>query len=109
MGVLALSTSILGVLVSGVAYGAGSGMAQSASFVGMLERAPAGEVRLVGTLWNLAFDGGVSLGGALLGLVAALGGYPSVLLGLPLLTFLALLTFGVAWHEPVRPRRSTPH
>jgi hypothetical protein len=107
VGVLVWSTSVLGVLVSGVLYGAGSGMTQSASFVGMLERAAAGEVRLVGTLWNMAFDGGVSLGGAALGLVAALGGYSSVLLGLPLLTFLALLTFALAWHEPVRPKVST--
>jgi predicted MFS family arabinose efflux permease len=103
VGVLVLSQSILGVLISGVVYGTGSGMAQSASFVGMLERAAAGEVRLVGTLWNMAFDGGVSLGGALLGMIAALGGYGSVLLGLPLLTFLALLIFAIAWHEPVRP------
>src|SRR5207244_323606 len=102
VGVLPFSMSPIAVLVSGVLYGAGSGMAQTATFVGMLERTGAGEVRLIGTLWNMAFDGGVSVGGALLGLVASIGGYASVLLGLPLLTLLALLVYGVAWNEPAR-------
>jgi predicted MFS family arabinose efflux permease len=100
VSLLLLSTAAPVVLASGLLYGGGSGMVQSGSFVGMLERAEPSETRLVGTLWNLAFDGGVSLGGALLGLVAASGGYASVLVGLPVLTFLALLVFAVAWQEP---------
>ena len=82
-------------------------MAQSSSFVGMLERVEANEVRLVGTLWNLAFDGGVSLGGVILGVVAATGGYANVLLAMPLLTLASLLVFTFGWRAPVRHRVST--
>jgi predicted MFS family arabinose efflux permease len=107
VSMLALTTVPLAVLASGVLYGAGSGIAQSGSFVGMLERAPLGEVRMVGTLWNLAFDGGVSLGGVILAVVAARGGYSAVLTALPVLTLLALLVFTFGWHESVRRRAST--
>jgi predicted MFS family arabinose efflux permease len=69
-------------------------MAQSGAFVGMLARVQRAEVPLVGTMWNMAFDGGVSLGGAVLGLVVALSGTPTaVLWSLPLLSVLALLLF----------------
>lgn len=86
----------LAVLVSALLYGAGSGMAQSASFVGMLLHAKAADVRLVSTLWNMAFDAGVSVGGAVLGFVAAGSGAAGVLRVLPILGLgsLALFTFG---------------
>jgi predicted MFS family arabinose efflux permease len=100
VSLLPLSTSTATVLIGGLLYGAGSGIAQTASFVGMLDQAGLGQVRLVGTLWNLAFDGGVSLGGVLLGVVADVGGYSSVLVGMPVLAFMALLLFGVAWRAP---------
>ena len=98
-GLVLLPVSInqpLPVLLSAVLYGAGSGMAQSASFVGMLAHAEAAEVRLVSTLWNMAFDAGVSIGGAVLGLVAAGSGAVGVLRVLPVLglSSLALFTFG---------------
>src|SRR5206468_5089185 len=89
MVILAISLSPAAVVTSALSYGGGSGMAQSATFVGMLARSSPDEVRLVGTLWNLAFDGGVSLGGALLGIVAGAAGERAVLLALPVLTLLA--------------------
>jgi hypothetical protein len=52
----------------------------SAIFIGMLEHTAHTEIRLVGTMWNIAFDAGVSLGGALLGAVAASAGYGGVLI-----------------------------
>ncbi len=108
MAILPITLHPVAINVSALLYGAGSGMAQSAIFVGMLERITAAEVRLVGTLWNLAFDMGVSLGGALLGLVAANAGYSGVLTTLPLLTVLALVLFATVWPPPRRQPRSTP-
>jgi predicted MFS family arabinose efflux permease len=105
ISLLPLSLHPLVVLLSGLLYGGGSGMAQSAIFVGMLERTTAGETRLVGTLWNLAFDAGVSLGGIVLGIVAANAGYRGVLLSMPVLTLLALALFRTAWPTGAR---STP-
>jgi len=81
------------VLLAALLYGAGAGMAQSGALVGMLARAKQTQVPLVSTLWNLAFDGGVSIGGALLGLVAATGGETAVLWSLAPLGAMALLLF----------------
>jgi MFS family permease len=81
------------VVVAGLLYGAGGGMAQSGAFVGMLARVEHAEVPLVSTLWNMAFDGGVSVGGALLGWVAATGGEAAVIWSLPPLSVLALVLF----------------
>jgi predicted MFS family arabinose efflux permease len=66
----------------------------------MLEHTAHTEIRLVGTMWNIAFDAGVSLGGALLGAVAARAGYGGVLISLPLLTVVALVIFATAWNGP---------
>ena len=105
LGLLLLTVSLGApvVLTAGVLYGAGCGMAQSGVFVGMLERVHRGEVPLVSTLWNLAFDGGVSVGGVLLGLVAAGGGYTTVLRALPPLALVALLLLALD-----RPPLSAP-
>jgi predicted MFS family arabinose efflux permease len=107
VGILATSIAPVAVVASALAYGGGCGMAQSATFVGMLAHSSPGEVRLVGTLWNLAFDGGVSLGGALLGIVASNGGERAVLTALPLLTLLALLLLSFAWTTAGRRLAST--
>jgi predicted MFS family arabinose efflux permease len=98
---LTLSLSAAVVLTAGALYGAGSGMAQSGVFVGMLERVHPGEVPLVSTLWNMAFDGGVSVGGVLLGLLAASAGYDAVLRSLPPLALVALLVLALNWRRPV--------
>jgi hypothetical protein len=42
-----------------------------------------------------------------LAVVAARGGYASVLTALPVLTLLALLVFTFGWHEYARPAAST--
>jgi predicted MFS family arabinose efflux permease len=74
-------------------YGAGAGMAQSAALLGMLLRVPHAEVPLVSTLWNMAYDGGVSVGGAVLGVLAVAAGVTAVLWALPLLSGCGLLLF----------------
>ncbi|MBV9358286.1 MAG: MFS transporter [Chloroflexi bacterium] len=84
--------------LAGLVYGAGSGLAQSAILVGMLDRANSADVRLGSTMWNLALDLGVSLGGAGLALVAAGFGMDAVLWTLPVLAGagLAVYVFGLA-------------
>ncbi len=83
--------------LAGLVYGAGSGLAQSAILVGMLDRANSADVRLGSTMWNLALDLGVSLGGAGLALVAAGFGIDAVLWALPVLAGagLAVYVFGL--------------
>ena len=83
------------VPLAALLYGAGSGMAQSGALVGMLARAKQTQVPLVSTLWNLAYDGGVSVGGAVLGLVAATGAETAVLWSLGPLGAMALLLFAL--------------
>jgi len=103
LGLLLLTFSLNAavVLTAGALYGAGSGMAQSGVFVGMLERVHRSEVPLVSTLWNMAFDGGVSVGGVLLGFVAASAGYGAVLRLLPPLALVALVVLALNWRRPV--------
>jgi predicted MFS family arabinose efflux permease len=81
------------VVLAALLYGIGAGMAQSAAFVGMLARAKQAQVPLVSTLWNLAYDGGVSIGGAALGVLAATSGETAVLWSLAPVSALALLLF----------------
>jgi predicted MFS family arabinose efflux permease len=110
MAVLGLLLLTLGaqaglVVMAGLLYGAGGGLAQSGAFVGMLVGAERSEVPLVSTLWNMAFDGGVSIGGALLGLVAATSGEHAVLWTLPPLAVVALLLFATDWPAKALPQR----
>ncbi len=81
--------------LAGLVYGAGSGLAQSAILVGMLDRANSADVRLGSTMWNLALDLGVSLGGAGLALVAAGFGIEAVLWTLPVLAGAGLAVYVV--------------
>jgi predicted MFS family arabinose efflux permease len=81
------------VVTAALLYGVGAGMAQSAAFVAMLARARQAQVPLVSTLWNLSYDGGVSIGGAALGLLAASSGETAVLSSLPAVSAVALLLF----------------
>ncbi|MBV9169842.1 MAG: MFS transporter [Chloroflexi bacterium] len=81
------------VALAGLLYGGGAGMAQSAAFVGMLGRAKQTQVPLVSTLWNLAYDGGVSIGGAALGVLAATSGETAVLWSLTPVAAVAFLLF----------------
>jgi MFS family permease len=68
--------SPLAVLAGMTLFGAGFGMAQNASLDTMFDRAPASAYGAVSALWNLAYDGGMGVGGAGFGLVAAMTGYP---------------------------------
>ena len=63
--------------------------------MGMLTRATPSQMPLVSTLWNLAYDGGVSVGGVVLGLIAATGGETAVLWSLGPLGALALVLFAL--------------
>ncbi|WP_232667267.1 MFS transporter [Pseudonocardia sp. TRM90224] len=57
-------------------FGAGFGVAQSASMMIMYNRAPATAYGTVSALWNLGYDAGYGAGAAGFGAVAGAGGYP---------------------------------
>jgi MFS family permease len=99
IGLLLLTLAARGqpalVLLAAVLYGMGAGMAQSGALVGMLTRATPSQMPLVSTLWNVAYDGGVSVGGVVLGFIAATGGETAVLWSLGPLGALALVLFAL--------------
>ncbi|MFB4307128.1 MFS transporter [Actinomadura sp. GTD37] len=80
------------VFTSMALFGAGFGVAQNASLAMMYERAPASGYGTVSALWNIGYDGGMGVGGAVFGVAAAHTGYPAafaltaavILLALPL-------------------------
>ncbi|MEJ3651412.1 MFS transporter [Actinomycetes bacterium KLBMP 9759] len=57
-------------------FGAGFGVAQSASMMIMYNRAPATAYGTVSALWNFGYDAGYGAGAAGFGAVAGVGGYP---------------------------------
>ncbi|MFD0687671.1 MFS transporter [Actinomadura fibrosa] len=93
-GVAALSVASgpVAVMAAMALFGAGFGVAQNASLSLMYDRVPLSGYGTVSAVWNLAYDGGMGLGGAGFGLAAAQTGYPAafaltgalVLLVLPL-------------------------
>jgi predicted MFS family arabinose efflux permease len=78
-GVLALvlTASPAAVLAGMVLFGAGFGVAQNASLALMFTRVPASGYGTASALWNLAYDGGLGLGAAGFGVLAAHTGYPA--------------------------------
>jgi MFS family permease len=80
------------VLLTGMAlFGLGFGTLQSATFVTILKRSPAGEAETsVSIIWNLAFDGGTGIGSACGGVVFQFAGH-QLLFGLSALAMLTTL------------------
>ncbi|ROO82962.1 putative MFS family arabinose efflux permease [Actinocorallia herbida] len=76
--VAAAGTALLGLtpLVAGALLGTGFGLAQTAIHTLMLSRVDASGYGTVSALWNLAFDAGMGVGAAALGVAAGLTGYP---------------------------------
>jgi MFS family permease len=77
VGLLMLSLAAIPAAVIGgaAAFGAGFGITQNASLTLMFDRAPESGHSAVSALWNLAYDGGMGLGAAGFGILAAHTGY----------------------------------
>ena len=73
----ALTTNPMTVVFGMVLFGAGFGVAQNASLTLMLERVSSSGYDAVSALWNLAYDGGLGVGGTGVGVLAAQTGYPA--------------------------------
>jgi MFS family permease len=66
------------VVVGGAAcFGIGFGILQNATLAMMYARAPRGAYDAVSTIWNAAWDAGMGVGAAIIGLLAATVGYPA--------------------------------
>ena len=65
------------LLVAMAVFGTGFGVAQSATFAVMVERAPAGGDGAVSALWNLAYDLGYGVGPLAFAAVVGASGYPA--------------------------------
>ena len=78
-GLAALSLAAVPALViAGAAvFGAGFGVTQNASLTIMYDRVPESGYSAVSALWNLAYDGGMGVGAAGFGVLAAHTGYPA--------------------------------
>ena len=78
-GLAALSlTAVPALVIAGAAvFGAGFGVTQNASLTIMFDRVPESGYSAVSALWNLAYDGGMGLGAAGFGMLAARTGYPA--------------------------------
>jgi predicted MFS family arabinose efflux permease len=71
-------TAIPALVIAGAAvFGAGFGVAQNASLTIMYDRVPESGYSAVSALWNLAYDGGMGVGAAGFGVLAARTGYPA--------------------------------
>ncbi len=76
MAMLSL-TAVPALVIAGAAvFGAGFGVTQNASLTIMFDRVPESGHSAVSALWNLAYDGGMGLGAAGFGVLAARTGYP---------------------------------
>ena len=97
-GVLALvligdpAAVLLGMLV----FGAGFGVTQNASLAMMFDRVPASGYGMVSAVWNLAYDGGLGLGAAGFGVLAAWTGYSTAFV---VTAALMLTTLAPAWRD----------
>jgi len=78
-GMLTLSlTAVPAAVIAGAAvFGAGFGVTQNASLTLMYDRVPESGYSAAGALWNLAYDGGMGVGAAGFGVLAAHTGYPA--------------------------------
>jgi predicted MFS family arabinose efflux permease len=71
-------TAVPALVIAGAAvFGAGFGVTQNASLTMMYDRVPESGYSAVSALWNLAYDGGMGVGAAGFGVLAARTGYPA--------------------------------
>jgi MFS family permease len=100
LGILGVAVSLLTcpplVIAAMALFGAGFGAVQNSTQTLMYLRAPAGGYGTVSAMWNVAYDGGLGLGGAGFGVLAAHGSYP-VAFGLT--AMLMLVALRPAWRD----------
>jgi len=104
---LALTSAALWVLVAGVLYGIGFGALHTASYLAMNERGTSSDSGAISALWNSAVDMGGTLGGSMIGVVAAQYGYAAAAWSMPLVAILALPLFLLPAREAPRPLGDT--
>jgi predicted MFS family arabinose efflux permease len=88
------------LFVAGALFGAGHGLSSGSMQVGMLDHTNPADVRLGSTLWNAAVDGGVSIGGVGLAVVASLYSLQAVFWALPLFAAASLVVLIAGWILP---------
>lgn len=88
---LVLTGNPVAVLGGMVLFGAGFGVTQNATLALMYERVPASGYGAVSAQWNLAYDGGLGLGAAGFGVLAAGTGYPAAFAVTGVVMLLALI------------------
>ncbi|WP_330337651.1 MFS transporter [Streptomyces sp. NBC_00557] len=98
LAALAATSSPVAVLAGAAVFGTGFGIAQNATLALMYSRVTRPSYGTVTALWNLAYDGGMGVGAAGFGLLAACTGYSR---GFVLTAVLMLAALGPA----VRDRR----
>jgi predicted MFS family arabinose efflux permease len=100
---LALTSAALWVLIAGALYGIGFGALHTASYLAMNERGTSSDSGAISALWNSAVDMGGTLGGSMIGVVAAQYGYAAAAWSMPLVAVLALPLFLLPAREAPRP------
>ena len=90
MGLTALTGSGVAVVAGMAVFGAGFGVAQSASLNTMLERVHRSQYGAVSAAWNAAYDLGWGAGAMGIGLVVAGAGYPAAFAATAMLVLAAL-------------------
>jgi MFS family permease len=100
LGVLGVAFSLavcpVAIVAAMALFGAGFGAVQNSTQVLMYRRARRGEYAAVSAMWNVAYDGGLGLGGAGFGVLAGHGSYPAAF-GLTATLMLAALL--PAWRD----------
>jgi predicted MFS family arabinose efflux permease len=110
-GLAALSlTAVPALVIAGAAvFGAGFGVTQNASLTIMYDRVPESGYSAVSALWNLAYDGGMGVGAAGFGVLAARTGYPAAFaLTAAVLFIFPAVVLAAAARRPASPRASSP-
>jgi predicted MFS family arabinose efflux permease len=79
IAILVVTRHPAAVVAGMLLFGAGFGVAQSASLTIMLRHVPPTSYGTVSAVWNLAYDAGLGVGAAGFGLAAAQAGYPAAL------------------------------
>lgn len=92
VGLIALASraSPLVIVFAALAYGTGYGGVQTALYLAMTPRGSSAHRNTTSALWNSGIDLGASLGGTLLGLVAARYGYGVAIWAIPVVVLIAL-------------------
>ena len=78
------------VLIAAAAYGIGIGGVQTGAYLAMTQRSSSLSWSVMSAVWNIAIDLGGSVGGALIGLSAALSGYSTAAWVMPATLLVAL-------------------